>query len=146
MACSRIFAFIFSLRESTVTRTPAAFSWVATFCAYSTWRSAIGIIATCTAKARRGTLRVVFDQYTKKRSTDRRGAVDHERLLAGAIFGDVFEIEALRQVEVELDGGELPQASDGVHQFHIDLGTVKRSFAGMVLYSMFSFFSALSNE
>ena len=39
----------------------------------------------------------MFDQYTEE-AFDRpvEGAVDHERLLAGAIFGDVFEIEALR--------------------------------------------------
>ena len=54
MACSRIFAFIFSLRESTSTRTPAARSCEPTFSAYSTWRSAIGIIATCTGDSHTG--------------------------------------------------------------------------------------------
>src|ERR1700730_16902759 len=54
MACSRIFAFIFSLRESTVTRTPAARSCDATFSAYSECLSAIGIIATCTGESHTG--------------------------------------------------------------------------------------------
>src|ERR1039458_972144 len=54
IACSRIFAFIFSLRESTSTPTPVARSCCATFSAYSTWRSAIGIIATCTGESHTG--------------------------------------------------------------------------------------------
>ena len=29
--------------------------------------------------------------------------------------GDVFQSEALRQVEIELHGGELPRTADGVH-------------------------------
>ena len=41
----------------------------------------------------------------------------HEWLLAGSVFGDVFEFEALGQFEkVELHSRELPkQAADGVH-------------------------------
>src|SRR5271155_126963 len=54
MACSRILAFIFSLRESTSTRTLAARSCAATFSAYSVCRSAIGIIATCTGESHTG--------------------------------------------------------------------------------------------
>ena len=53
-ACSRIFAFIFSFRASTCTRTPAAFSWSATLFAYSPCRSAIGIITTCTGDSHTG--------------------------------------------------------------------------------------------
>src|SRR5450755_3380105 len=39
-------------------------------------------------------------------------------------------MEALGQGEVELHGGKLPEASDGVHQLDVDLGAVKRGFAG----------------
>src|SRR5882762_11284186 len=73
---------------------------------------------------------VVFDKDTEEalyRSVE--GAVDHERLLAGTVFGYIFEIEALRQVEVELYGRELPEASDGVDQLDVDLGAIERRFA-----------------
>ena len=34
----------------------------------------------------------------------------------------------LRQSEIELHGGKLPQAADGIDQLHIDLGAVERRF------------------
>jgi hypothetical protein len=73
----------------------------------------------------------VLDEHAEE-ALDRsvKRAVDHERLLARAVFGYVFEFEALRQVEVELHGRELPQASDGVDQFDVDLRAVERGFAG----------------
>src|SRR6267378_2162914 len=43
-----------------------------------------------------------------------QSAVDHQRLMAGAIFGDVFEAEAGGKIEIELHGGELPGSTDGV--------------------------------
>src|ERR1700674_4796537 len=48
---------------------------------------------------------VVFDEYAEE-ALDRsvEGAVDHEGLLAAAVIRDVFEIEALWQIEVELHG------------------------------------------
>ena len=54
----------------------------------------------------------------------------HERLVALAVFADILQPEALGQVEVELHGGELPQAADGVHQLDVDLRPVERGFAG----------------
>src|ERR1700675_4924094 len=74
---------------------------------------------------------VVFDQDAEE-ALDRavEGAVDHERLFAGTVFGYVFEIEALRQVEVELHGRELPQAPDGVDQLDVDLRAIERGFSG----------------
>src|SRR5882762_1283074 len=41
-------------------------------------------------------------------------AMDHERLVAGTIFGHVFEAEAGGKIEIELHGGELPGTADGV--------------------------------
>jgi hypothetical protein len=32
----------------------------------------------------------------------------HHRLFARAVFSDILQAEALRQIEVELDGGKLP--------------------------------------
>ena len=40
--------------------------------------------------------------------------MDHERLVARAIFRDVFKAEARRKIEIELHGGELPGTADGV--------------------------------
>ena len=57
-------------------------------------------------------------------------AVDHDGLVALAVFADVLELEALGQVEVELNGGELPQAAQHVDELDVDLGTVEGGFAG----------------
>src|SRR6266702_1462155 len=58
-----------------------------------------------------------------------QGAVDHERLMLGAVFGDVLQAEARRQIEIELHGGELPGAADGVNELDVDLGAVEGGFA-----------------
>jgi len=63
--------------------------------------------------------------------------VNHQRLLAGAVFGYVFEIEALRQVEVELDVESChrrPMASTSL----MSIFGVERGFTGDGLYSMFN--------
>ncbi len=75
--------------------------------------------------------RVVLDQDAEEaldRSIQR--AVHHHRLVALPVLADVFQVEALRQVEVELNGRKLPQAADGVHQLDVNLGPVERGFAG----------------
>src|SRR5882724_11103092 len=56
-------------------------------------------------------------------------AMHHERLVAGAVFADVFEAEAGGQVEIELHGGELPRAADRVDELDVDFGTIERAFA-----------------
>src|SRR6266436_4150074 len=58
-----------------------------------------------------------------------QSAVDHERLMLGAIVGDVLQAEASGQIEIELHGGELPGAADGVNELDIDLGAVEGGFA-----------------
>ena len=74
---------------------------------------------------------VMLDQDAEK-SFDgaEQGAVDHERLMLGAVFADVFEAEARGQIEIELDGGELPGAADGVDELDVDFGAVEGGFAG----------------
>ena len=57
-------------------------------------------------------------------------AVHHQRLVRLAVFADILQPEAARQREIELHGGELPRAADGVHQLHVDLGPVERGFVG----------------
>ena len=75
----------------------------------------------------------MLDQHAEK-ALDRapQRAVNHQRLVARAVFADVFEIEAPRQVEIELHGGELPGAADRVDQLHVDFRAVERGFAGNV--------------
>ena len=55
--------------------------------------------------------------------------MDHDRLVALVVGADVLELEALRRLEVELDGGHLPRAADGVSGLHRDLGAVERPAA-----------------
>ena len=47
--------------------------------------------------------------------------MDHHGSLALAIAGDVLEIETFGQVEVELDGRQLPRPADGVLDVDVDL-------------------------
>ena len=73
----------------------------------------------------------MLDQHSKEtldRSVER--AVHHDRLLARAVFGHVLQAEARWQVEIELDGRELPQTPDGVDQLDVDLRTVEGGLAG----------------
>src|SRR6266487_4903643 len=58
-----------------------------------------------------------------------QSAVDHERLMLGAIVGDVLQAAASGQTEIELHGGELPGAADGVNELDVDLGAVEGGFA-----------------
>src|SRR3984957_7037891 len=53
--------------------------------------------------------------------------------MATTVFTDVFEFEARRQVEIELNSGELPRAADRVDQLDVDFRAVKRGFAGDAL-------------
>src|SRR5262249_16382837 len=53
----------------------------------------------------------------------------HERLVAAAVFADVFEAEALRKVEIELHRGQLPGPPDGVNQLHVNLRAIKDRFS-----------------
>ncbi len=50
-----------------------------------------------------------------------------------AVLADVVQVEAFRQVEVELDRAELPFAAQRVQHLQIDLGTVERAAAGIDL-------------
>src|ERR1700726_1361046 len=56
---------------------------------------------------------VVLDEDAEKAldGAEQR-AVNHERLVAGSIFGDVFKAEASGKIKIELHGGELPGAAD----------------------------------
>ena len=51
--------------------------------------------------------------------------MNHDRALARAIRSGVLQVEALRQVEVQLDRRHLPRASDGVLGLDGDLRPVE---------------------
>src|SRR5207237_5361048 len=73
---------------------------------------------------------VVIDEHAKEAldGAEQR-PMDHEGLLARAIFGDIFQSEALGQSEIKLYGRKLPGTANGIHQLHIDLRAVKNGFA-----------------
>ncbi|CAB4795771.1 unannotated protein [freshwater metagenome] len=58
-----------------------------------------------------------------------QGAVQHDRLMPVVVCAHVFEIEPIGQIEVALNGAELPGAADGIFHVDVDLGAVERSVA-----------------
>lgn len=54
-------------------------------------------------------------------------------LRVGVLCGAIFEVEALRQLEIELDGGALERALEGISDGDVNLGSVERSVAGVDL-------------
>jgi hypothetical protein len=130
---SRILAFIFSLRWSSSTRRPAASSAAFTLLGVVEMLLAeMGTRPTCTGASQSGEgAGVVLDEHAEEafdRAEER--AVDHDGLMQFAVLALVLELEAGGQVEVELHGGELPQAAEHVDQLDVDLGAVERGFAG----------------
>ena len=55
--------------------------------------------------------------------------MDHHRPGPGPVGRRVGEAEPLGEVEVELDGGELPGPPDGIADVHVDLGAVEGAAA-----------------
>ena len=58
-----------------------------------------------------------------------QGPVDHIRAVLLAVLADVGHVEPFGIVEVELDGGALPEPADGVLDLDVDLGAVKDRLA-----------------
>ena len=58
-----------------------------------------------------------------------KSAVHHVGLMLLAVRADVGQVEALRQVEVELDGAQLPRPAERVLDLHVDLGPVEGAAA-----------------
>src|ERR1700687_2003809 len=57
-----------------------------------------------------------------------QGAMDHQGLMAGAVFADIFKGKTRGKIEIELNGGELPGTADGVDELDVDLGAVEGGF------------------
>src|SRR5205085_6106878 len=62
-----------------------------------------------------------------ERSVD--GAVDHHRPVERVVLAHVLQIESLRRGVIELDGPELPEASDAVLHLEVELGPVEGAVA-----------------
>ena len=74
--------------------------------------------------------RVVLDQDADEAlERAQHRAVDHHRPVLVVVGAGVGEVEALRQVEVELERAALPGAADGVGQVHVDLRAVEGAVA-----------------
>src|SRR5580700_1596073 len=67
---------------------------------------------------------IVLDQNAEESldGTQER-TVDHQGLVARAVVTDKLQAKARRQVEIELDGSELPGTPDGVDELDIDFRT-----------------------
>ncbi len=75
--------------------------------------------------------RIVFNEYAGKAfNTTEHSAVDHNRALA-TFGGHIFQVKAFGQVEVKLDGRQLPQAANSVHHFNINFRPVESGFPGV---------------
>src|SRR5581483_5231624 len=74
--------------------------------------------------------RVVLDEYSEK-SLDRtpERPVHNHWTMPLAVFANVFQLETLGKIEVELYGGKLPRTSDRVHQLHVNLRTIENRLA-----------------
>src|SRR5687767_12576659 len=69
---------------------------------------------------------IMLDQHAEEAlHRPEKGAVDHEGPVRAAVAAHIRDIELLRQVEVELDGGALPVSPDSVLDFQIDLGAIE---------------------
>src|ERR1017187_5684545 len=66
-------------------------------------------------------------EETLERAED--GAMEDHRAVFDAILRDVVQVEELRQVEVALDGAELPRSSKGVVDTEVDLRSGERTVA-----------------
>ena len=130
---SRILRLTFSLRSSTVDADAGVHQLLLRPAArIRVCRSVIGrTIGLHGREPDREGARVVLDQDAEEalhRAVQR--AVHHHRLVRLAVLADVLEPEAARQGEIELHGGKLPQAADGVDQLHVDLRPVERGLVG----------------
>ena len=55
--------------------------------------------------------------------------MDHHRAMTLAVLAHVGEIEALWQLEVELNGGHLPFPPDRIHELDVDFRAVEAGLA-----------------
>ena len=71
--------------------------------------------------------------------------VNHHRRLFAVVLGCVLKTEALRQVIVDLNGSELPTASDGVLNHKVELRTIEGCFANLLTSLQAFLLASLAN-
>ena len=73
----------------------------------------------------------MFNNYPDKTlNAAEHGAVHHNRAFA-PFGGHKFQVKAFGQVKVKLDGGQLPQAADGVHDLDVNFRPIESRFPGV---------------
>ncbi len=70
---------------------------------------------------------VLYQHAQKALQGAQEGSVHHVGSMLAAVLSDEGEVETLGQIEVELHGGELPGATDGVAHVDVYLGAVEDS-------------------
>src|SRR5215469_12900148 len=74
--------------------------------------------------------RVMLDQDSEESlHGSKQSAVHHQRLMTSAVFAHVFQSEPRGQIEIELNGCELPRPSNRVDQLHVNFRAVECRFA-----------------
>ena len=72
----------------------------------------------------------MFDQHAKETlQAAHQGAVHHVRAVLLAVFADIGQVKPFGQVEVKLNGRELPLAPNGILDFQVDLRAVESAAA-----------------
>ena len=72
----------------------------------------------------------VLDEYgCEAFERTERSAVNHNRCLLRVVLCSILELEALRQVVVNLDCTKLPTSADSILHHEVELRTVERSLA-----------------
>ncbi len=80
------------------------------------------------SKPDRESAAVVLDQDPEETlHATQQGTVNHVRAMRSSVFANVLKLEALRHVEVELDGAELPLTTERVVDLQINLRPVERT-------------------
>ena len=72
----------------------------------------------------------MFDQHAEEsfNRTEKR-TVNHKRPMLQVIFARIFQLEALRQIKIQLNRAQLPNTTDGVLDLNIDFRSVKCGLA-----------------
>ena len=128
-SASRILRPTDSVRSSTSARTPAFRSCSSTPRAASTWRSAIGSTRAWVGASHSGSSPAVSSSEDPDEPLVRaeQRAVEHDHPVVGVVGAGVGQVEALGEVEVHLDGPELPRAAERVLEVQVDLRAVERA-------------------
>ena len=89
----------------------------------------------------------MFDQDSEETfQRPEQCAVNHIRLVALSVLADVVDLETFRQIEVELDRGGLPFASDRILYLEVDLRSVECAAAFVHFIGEAAFFNRVDQR